>query len=119
MPSYQRSSLVAGRLRPQAPASIGHGRAMAPRRAAGGRAPSEARVTDTAAVPAERLPLPVFLILVALVVPWILNVGSLRLSPYRLVLIVMFVPCLMQFVAGKAGPVRLPDIAVILYDPRV
>ena len=42
----------------------------------------------------KRLSWPVFLFLLALVVPWVIFIGPLRLSVYRIVLLVMVLPCL-------------------------
>jgi len=58
---------------------------------------------------------PVFLFLISLAIPWIIAIGPLRLSAYRLVLIAMIVPCLAMWMSGKAGRIRLPDIALVVY----
>ena len=58
---------------------------------------------------------PVFLFLIALVVPWVIYVGPLRMSLYRIVLLVMVLPCLGMWMAGKAGRKRTADIALMLY----
>jgi hypothetical protein len=58
---------------------------------------------------------PVFLFLTALVVPWIIFVGPLRMSIYRIVLLVMVLPCLCMWMAGKAGRKRTADIALLLF----
>lgn len=58
---------------------------------------------------------PVALFLIALVIPWVFYIGSLRLSVYRLVLLLTFLPCLIQWIAGKAGRIRIADIALLLY----
>jgi hypothetical protein len=58
---------------------------------------------------------PVFLFLTALVVPWIIFVGPLRMSVYRIVLLVMVLPCLCMWMAGKAGRKRTADIALLLF----
>jgi len=59
---------------------------------------------------------PVFLLLIALIVPWEFSVGPLRLSLYRFVLLVMFLPCLFLWATGRAGRIRIPDILLILYS---
>lgn len=59
---------------------------------------------------------PVALFLIALVIPWVFYFGSLRLSVYRLVLLLMFLPCLVMWIAGKAGRIRIADIALLLYS---
>jgi hypothetical protein len=58
---------------------------------------------------------PVLLFLTALVVPWIIFVGPLRMSIYRIVLLVMVLPCLCKWMAGKAGRKRTADIALLLF----
>lgn len=63
---------------------------------------------------ARSLALPVALFLLALISPFILQVGGVRLSAYRIVLLVM-TPALMYFwMAGRAGRIRLADVAVLL-----
>src|SRR6266446_4284100 len=59
---------------------------------------------------------PVALFLIALVIPWVFYFGWLRLSIYRLVLLLMFLPCLVMWIAGKAGRIRIADIALLLYS---
>ena len=59
---------------------------------------------------------PVFLFLLALVVPWVIFVGSLRMSLYRIVLLVMVLPCLGMWMTGKAGRIRTGDIALLLFS---
>ena len=54
------------------------------------------------------------LFLIALVVPILLYLGPLRLSPYRLVLIVTFIPCLFAWLSGSVGRMRAPDIFIFL-----
>jgi len=54
-------------------------------------------------------------LLIAWCLPWMIELGSLKLTPYRIVLIVAFVPCLVALVSGKLGRVRLVDICVLLY----
>ncbi len=58
---------------------------------------------------------PVFLFLTGLVVPWVIPVGPLRMSVYRIVLLVMILPCLKLWISGKAGRIRTADIALLLY----
>lgn len=61
------------------------------------------------------LALPVVLFLVSLAIPWIIEIGPLRLSAYRFVLIAMIAPCLVMWFTGKAGRVRAADIALFLF----
>ena len=56
------------------------------------------------------------LFLVGLVIPWIIPVGPLNLSVYRIVLFVTLLPCLVMWASGKAGRIRAPDIGLFLYS---
>ncbi len=87
----------------------------APLRAIG--LPAGRRQPDTRAGTAASsgLKWPVVLFLVSLAIPWIIAIGPLRLSAYRLVLMAMIVPCLAMWMSGKAGRIRLPDIALLVY----
>jgi O-antigen ligase len=58
---------------------------------------------------------PVLLFVLGLAWPCVIFVGPLRMSLYRIVLIAMLLPCLIMFVSGKAGRMRLADIAVLLF----
>lgn len=60
----------------------------------------------------QRLPLPVILLLVSLQIPWIINLGALRLTPYRLVLLILVPLLLVRWAKGGAGKVRLTDLAL-------
>lgn len=60
-------------------------------------------------------PVPVAVLLMALVSPWVFSVGSLAISPYRLVLLALLVPCLVRWMTGKAGKIRLADILLLLF----
>ena len=59
---------------------------------------------------------PIFLFLSALVVPWVIFIGPLRMSLYRIVLLVMVLPCLGMWMSGKAGRIRTADIALLLFS---
>lgn len=61
------------------------------------------------------LAIPVILLLVALIFPFIIFVGPLRLSVYRLVLLVFFFPVVFIWLRGGAGRVRLADIALLFF----
>ncbi len=52
--------------------------------------------------------------MVGLVIPFIFMVGDLRLSVYRIVLLVMVVPLLFLWLSGRAGRIRVADIALLL-----
>lgn len=116
MPYYQRSVAKLGNLTRRADALRGRKSARAV--ALSGRHPptrAEDGGPSVAGQPAAKLPWPVVIFLITLVIPLAIYVGSLRLSPYRIVLLVTIVPCFMRLIRGQAGPIRLPDIAVILY----
>ena len=66
-------------------------------------------------VPSGRLALPVTLFLVTLIVPWVIYLDALRMSVYRFVLIAMLLPCLLMWIYGKAGRLRLADFVLLLY----
>jgi hypothetical protein len=57
----------------------------------------------------------VFLFLIALFLPMEMWIGSLRLSPYRVVLLAMVLPCLGMWMAGKAGRIRTADIVLLFF----
>ncbi|MET3926545.1 O-antigen ligase domain-containing protein [Devosia sp. 2618] len=57
----------------------------------------------------------VILLLATWVMPFVIYLGGVRLSAYRFTLIILFVPCLVWLVQGRAGRVRLPDILVALF----
>ncbi|WP_426124353.1 O-antigen ligase family protein [Pararhizobium sp. PWRC1-1] len=65
----------------------------------------------------QRTKLPLFAsaFLVCVFIPWLWTVGSLVLTPYRVVLLVGFVPCMYLWLSGKAGKVSAADILIILY----
>lgn len=55
------------------------------------------------------------LFIFSLTLPIIFHVGSVRLSPYRLILIACFVPCIFAWLLGRIGKIRPPDIFLILF----
>ncbi|MGL3107810.1 O-antigen ligase family protein [Bradyrhizobium sp. BR 1432] len=63
----------------------------------------------------KQLSWPVLLFFLALLWPCQLYVGSLRLSLYRIVLLVMILPCLSKFAAGRVG-IKISDVAVLLFS---
>lgn len=93
---------------------IGDVSAPAGRRAVAGPRRSPAISTQSRAT-VRALPWPVRLFLLSIPLPWLFSIGPLGLSAYRLVLLVMVPPCLFQWIGGKAGRIRLPDIAFILF----
>ena len=46
---------------------------------------------------------PVALFLLGLLVPWEIGIDPLRLSVYRIVLLVILLPCIFAWLSGKAG----------------
>jgi hypothetical protein len=76
-------------------------------------APPHAAGSKVKNAPSEKnLPWPVVLFLVTLIIPWIIDIGPLRLSASRIVLLVMTLPCLLMWLGGKAGRIRAADILV-------
>jgi hypothetical protein len=56
----------------------------------------------------------VTLFLVAVFVPIVLQAGPLRLSPYRAMLLVTIIPCIFLWLGGRAGRIRLADLALLV-----
>jgi hypothetical protein len=73
------------------------------------------KTAESRSAEGEKIRWPVFLFLLALVVPWVIYIGPLRTSLYRMVLLVMVLPCLGMWMVGKAGRRRIADFALILY----
>lgn len=61
------------------------------------------------------LPLIVVLFLASLLVPFLIHAGPLRLSVYRILLILTFVPVVISWVTGHAGRLRVADLAYLMY----
>ena len=55
------------------------------------------------------------LFILSLAVPFTFFIGPARLSPYRMVLIALFVPCLIAWLSGACGKIRMPDVLILLY----
>jgi O-antigen ligase len=64
----------------------------------------------------KKMSWPVVLFLLGLVWPCVIPVGPLRMSLYRIVLVVMILPCLGMFITGKAGRIRTADVALLLFS---
>ena len=79
-------------------------------RASGRVSPTLTRASARLQAPSPLIPIFIF----SLVVPIIFFIGPLRLSPYRLILLAMFFPCLSGWLSGKAGRVIAPDILILL-----
>jgi hypothetical protein len=77
--------------------------------------PRASETKETVKAAQSPLPLPAAIFLVALQIPWIFSVGDLRLAPYRLVLLIMLPICFFQWLMGKAGRIRLTDVALLLF----
>ncbi len=50
----------------------------------------------------------------SLALPFFFYIGPIRMSPYRLILVATFVPCLVAWLSGALGKVRLADILMLL-----
>ena len=74
-----------------------------------------APATQSPANRASRLHPTVGLLIVSLFLPWTVGVDSFVLSPYRLVLLAAIGPCLWMWSTGRAGRIRLPDLALLAY----
>ncbi len=61
------------------------------------------------------LALPVKLFLAGLLIPWVLPIGPLNLSVYRIVLVIAILPCLVMWLQGKAGRKRPGDFGLFLF----
>lgn len=75
-------------------------------------------MANAAAAPEKQsrvLPLIVVVLLASFIVPFLIHVGPLRLSIYRIVLILAFIPVVVAWLSGQAGRVRLADIAYLMY----
>lgn len=66
------------------------------------------------ATPGAGLPIPALLFVIGLVIPLFLYIGPLRMSVYRIVLLIFLFPAIIALFSGKVGRIRLADIAVIL-----
>lgn len=65
--------------------------------------------------PSPRLSWAVKIFLFCVFLPWLWQIGSLSISPYRLVLLFTFMPCIFIWLTGRAGAIRAADIAICLY----
>ena len=71
-----------------------------------------------AAARKSRLAMPVLLLVIAFVMPpeTSVSLGSLRLSPYRVILLILVVPKPLHILSGKAGPLNGVDLAILLHS---
>ena len=74
-----------------------------------GRGRAAVRVPDVG-LARERLPWPVAIYLLCLMIPIWFNAGPLLLSTLRLYLLVMIIPLLVQLVMGRFGRILLTDV---------
>ena len=51
--------------------------------------------------------------LISLIVPILLRAGPIVLFPHRLVLLLLFIPCLIRLLSGRAGPIILADYLML------
>lgn len=58
---------------------------------------------------------PIRFFVVALFVPWLFDLNGLIISPYRLVLLAMVLPCLFRWLNGAAGRFRVADFCLLFY----
>jgi len=58
----------------------------------------------------------VTLFVVSLAIPWVFPIGSARMSVYRLILCATIIPCLALWASGRAGRIRLADLAIVLFS---
>jgi hypothetical protein len=65
-----------------------------------------------------RLAMPAFLLVIAFVMPpeTSLALGALRLSPYRIILLILVLPSLIHLLSGKSGPLNGIDLAVLAHS---
>lgn len=74
------------------------------------------RLAHTSAVAEKsRLHWAVILLLIAWVMPFVIYIGPVRLTPYRIALILLFVPCLAWLAQGRAGRLRLADALLLIF----
>ena len=66
---------------------------------------------------ADRLSILIVLFLVGMVFSLIVHLGPLRLSSYRIVLFLCVIPCLILWVAGRAGPIRTTQTSASRIGP--
>ena len=108
--------MEAERLRVRKDSSLLRRRETLPiKRASNSSTPVRPRNNDELPGKKKGLPWPVFLFLPALIVPWLLPIEALRLSAYRIVLVVMILPCLFLWLTGRAGRIRLTDVVLLFF----
>lgn len=61
----------------------------------------------------EKIAWAVMLFMGGLLIPWIIPIAGMNLFVYRIILLLTLVPCLVLWMRGRAGTIRLIDLAVI------
>ncbi|MDQ0322168.1 hypothetical protein QO002_004374 [Pararhizobium capsulatum DSM 1112] len=77
------------------------------------RRPLRARAPAVAST--SRLAWPVKAFLLCAFLPWLWQIGTMSISPYRLVLVFTLVPCIFFWLGGRAGRIRAADICICAY----
>ncbi|MCS3742972.1 O-antigen ligase [Rhizobium sp. BK661] len=73
------------------------------------------RKSTSAKADQTRLGWPVKVFLVGLLIPWVLPIGPLNLSVYRIILLIALVPCIIKWSQGKAGKKRVADFGLMAF----
>lgn len=60
----------------------------------------------------QRISFFVPLFIISTLTPIIVTVGSIHLTPYRLLLLLLFFPCFFSWVSGGIGKIRTPDVLI-------
>ena len=71
--------------------------------------------TAELALAKPRLHWAVVLLLAVWLMPFVFSIGPVRMTPYRLTLLVLMGPCIAWVAQGRAGRARLPDILIVLF----
>jgi len=74
-----------------------------------------AGASPVAAPAALSSPLLIVLLMVTLTQPYYFLVGPLVIGPYRLLLLIVAIPLLVNWVQGKYGRILLPDVLLLIY----
>lgn len=61
------------------------------------------------------LPVAVIIFFIGLILPFIIQIGPLRMSVYRLVLLIAVLPCMVMWLSGRAGAWRVPELALFTF----
>ena len=77
---------------------------------------SPAGVIDRSATAALSAPILLAVFMFSLVLPVSFDVAGFRLTPARIVLLIMFIPLSAQLLAGRAGRVSLVDLLMVLFS---